>query len=361
VFIYFGTLFHCSERSANMSDKHTLYRLDGTASSLVISDHLGVPGIVWFGDKLDPNVDLNPLLGLDDVALPFGTLDAPAPLTLVPQSATGFMGSAALSGSRPDSARPSHFSCTSITQHENSLTCLMNDARNQIELVMRLSLDVSDVISISTSIKNTGSNDFSVQWLAAATIPLPGHYTKCISQHGRWGLEYQSHESNISVGRQDISNQHGRTGHAHVPSVICAANDLSEDSGDNLFVHLGWSGNYSFRVERLQDGVAYLQAGVLLNSGEERLAANETLQTPTLYMTRGNGLNQCTQRFHQFARKNILPQWTRTNRPIHANSWEAMYFSLNDADLCSLVDAAAKVGAERFILDYGWFPADTGP
>jgi len=34
-----------------------------------------------------------------------------------------------------------------------------------------------------------------------------------------------------------------------------------------------------------------------------------------------------------------------------------MYFALNDDDLKQLVDSAAKIGAERFILDDGWFPA----
>jgi len=105
----------------------------------------------------------------------------------------------------------------------------------------------------------------------------------------------------------------------------------------------------------LNDGVGYLQTGVLLNPGEQVLKAGETFTCPHVYFTQGNGLNQCTQRFHQFARTQILPGWTRQPRPIHANSWEAMYFDLNDQDLLSLVDAAARIGAERFILDDGWF------
>jgi len=42
-------------------------------------------------------------------------------------------------------------------------------------------------------------------------------------------------------------------------------------------------------------------------------------------------------------------------RPVHFNSWEAVYFNHDCEALFELVDLAAKVGAERFVLDDGWF------
>jgi Melibiase/GHMP kinases N terminal domain/Galactokinase galactose-binding signature len=42
-------------------------------------------------------------------------------------------------------------------------------------------------------------------------------------------------------------------------------------------------------------------------------------------------------------------------RPVHFNSWEAVYFDHDLEALFGLVDLAAKVGAERFVLDDGWF------
>lgn len=333
-----------------------LFRLDGSSSSLLISNHAQLPAIAWFGERLEAEVDAEMLAHHDDSAHAFATLDARAPLSLFPQTSTGFMGSASLIGHHQSAGRAINFIRTSAEQTGQVLSIVLEDQQNGLELTQRIALDHnSDVATFSTSLKNTGAENYTVDWLASATLPLPNHFTQCISQHGRWGLEHQSHSRAIGPGRIDISNQRGRTGHEHVPNLICASDDLSVDSGEAVFVHLGWSGNYSFRVERLHDGTAYLQAGVLLNPGEEVLAPGQRLDCPDVYFTKGLGLNQCTQRFHQFARQNILPTWTRKTRPIHANSWEAMYFDLNDQDLNSLIDAAARIGAERFILDDGWF------
>jgi len=45
----------------------------------------------------------------------------------------------------------------------------------------------------------------------------------------------------------------------------------------------------------------------------------------------------------------------RKVRPIHYNTWEAVYFDHDHDKLFALADKAAAVGAERFILDDGWF------
>ena len=320
-----------------------------------MSNHSQLPAIAWFGERMEADIDAEMLAHHDDSAHAFANTDSRAALNLFPQSSTGYMGSAGLIGHRQGTGAI-YFTCVSAEQNGQTINVTLEDQSSELELTQRISLEPnSDVATLATSLKNTGTSDFNVDWLASATLPLPNHFTKCISQHGRWGLENQSYQRSIGPGRIDISNQHGRTGHEHVPNIICATDELSVDFGEALFVHLGWSGNYSFRVERLNDGSAYLQAGVLLSPGEQVLAPGETLDCPAVYFTKGVGLNQCTQRFHRFARQNILPKWTRKPRPIQANSWEAMYFELNDPDLNSLVDAAAEIGAERFILDDGWF------
>jgi len=339
-----------------MPNLPTYLRLDGNSSSLVITNPATGPALTWFGDRLQSEITDDMLSCHDDAAHAFATLDARAPLTLFPQSSTGYMGSAGLIGHRERSGSASHLICTETNEKDDVLTLTYKDTSQELMLVKTIALDTqSDVASITTTLTNLGTDDYHVTWLASATIPLANHISELISQHGRWGMENQNHRRGIGPGRIDISNQHGRTGHAHTPNLICASNDITVDNGDSLFFHLGWSGNYSLRVERLHDGTGYVQAGVLLQPGEEVISSGESLHCPPAYFTKGTGLNQCTQRFHRYARNNILPDWTRLPRPIHANSWEAMYFDLNDTDLNALVDAAAKIGAERFILDDGWF------
>jgi len=42
-------------------------------------------------------------------------------------------------------------------------------------------------------------------------------------------------------------------------------------------------------------------------------------------------------------------------RPVHYNCWEAIYFNHTLPDLAAIADRAAAIGAERFVLDDGWF------
>src|SRR5262249_41093303 len=42
-------------------------------------------------------------------------------------------------------------------------------------------------------------------------------------------------------------------------------------------------------------------------------------------------------------------------RPIIVNTWEAVYFDQDVAVLTELADLAVEAGAQRFVLDDGWF------
>ena len=47
----------------------------------------------------------------------------------------------------------------------------------------------------------------------------------------------------------------------------------------------------------------------------------------------------------------------KKDRPVLLNNWEATYFDFNERKLLSLAKDAAKLGAELFVLDDGWFGA----
>ena len=42
-------------------------------------------------------------------------------------------------------------------------------------------------------------------------------------------------------------------------------------------------------------------------------------------------------------------------RPVHLNSWEALYFDVSEQALLELVASAKALGVERFVVDDGWF------
>ncbi|MEL6829946.1 MAG: alpha-galactosidase, partial [Pseudomonadota bacterium] len=95
----------------------------------------------------------------------------------------------------------------------------------------------------------------------------------------------------------------------------------------------------------------------LLLPGEIRLAPGDSYHSPVLYAAVSQaGFSGLSQRFHSHIRNTVMDgRIKRKPRPIHYNTWEAVYFDHDLQTLKSLADKAAQVGVERFILDDGWF------
>ena len=131
---------------------------------------------------------------------------------------------------------------------------------------------------------------------------------------------------------------------------------LATSEGAVFGLHLGWSGNWRFVIDRSPHGQLLVQAGELFLPGELVLEPGQSYQTPPFYLGNAHGLNDLSSQFHRFVRDKLVRFSDPAKpRPVHFNSWEAVYFDQNLESLFNLVELAAKVGAERFVLDDGWF------
>ena len=343
-----------------MSTSDLLWRLDSRDQTTVVGiDSSGSPCLLWYGDALNPDTELASLWQSLEPATPKAYLDKTHLPSLLPQAARGEGGAPALEGHRSQAGFATHFvfinAQISNGSTDHSLTLMLQDevAKLRLELQLMLSFE-SSVLSLQSTLYNDG-DDFQLQWLASATLPLPDGMSDCLSMHGRWGKEFQQQRQTITYNRIQLENLTGRTSHEVFPGAIVGEEGFTENYGQVLGVHLGWSGNHRTIVERLSDGSAYVQTGVVLLPGEVTLSQGEHYTSATTYACAAGGLNQMSQRLHRFTRNHILPGWTRSPRPVHANSWEAVYFDHQQSTLFELVDAAASIGAERFVLDDGWF------
>ncbi|WP_353956685.1 alpha-galactosidase [Allocoprobacillus halotolerans] len=79
--------------------------------------------------------------------------------------------------------------------------------------------------------------------------------------------------------------------------------------------------------------------------------------TPEVLVAYSNeGLDGLSREYASFIENHIIDsKWLSKPRPIVYNSWEAMYFDMNQEKLYDLAVKAKDIGMECFVIDDGWF------
>lgn len=331
-----------------------IVHLAGARVSVVLEVGDGVPVVRHWGAPLG-DVDGAALVFATERAVPPSAIVEEAPLSLVPEHAAGFPGHPGLTGARLDgSAWAPRFSAVGHEAGAHHLRTVAADPTAGLELVCEVRLDpASDVVLVQVTLTNLG-DEYRLDGLLA-TVPLPAPAAELMTFGGRWTEELQTSRVAWASGAVVAENRRGRTSHDHPPALFAGTSGFGESDGEVWAVQIGWSGNHVLRAERLADGRRYLQAGELLLAGEVTLAAGESYATPWLYFARGVGLNAVSQAFHRHLRRRPGQPGQDRPRPVVANTWEAVYFDHDRSKLFRLAERAAAVGAERFVLDDGWF------
>lgn len=343
-----------------MNGGHTL-RLDGRATTIVFAWEDGVPAAIYYGDKLDEQLDLGMLVKSHTRPLPQATLDVNQPISLHPELGRAFLGHPALIAHRHNSDKPGwagQFTFSRRIEIENGVRFGLIDAERGLDLEIDCVLDPeTDVLTTKSRITNTADTPISIEWLAAPVLAPGQQFSEQLSFFGRWCAEFDVERLPITVGLTKHENRRGRTSHEAFPGSILLSPTTDEESGPCLAMHFGWSGNHRLIIERLSTGDIQIQMGVLLFSGEGNLEPQQSMETPSLYSAHSSqGLNDVSQKLHAHVRKNILKfPVPEKPRPVTVNTWEAIYFDHEHSRLTALADAAAEAGIERFVLDDGWF------
>ncbi|HEY2706826.1 MAG TPA: alpha-galactosidase [Caulobacteraceae bacterium] len=333
-----------------------MLRLDGERETLVIATEGGAPVLAYWGERLADEADLASVRWLAERAVPHGMLDGGEVFDLFPEAARGFNGHPALEVHRPSGEFLTQLAFERANAVPDGWRLHLRDALAGVEVELTITLDAAtDVAEFRSRLVNRGTEPLAVYWMAPAALPMP--CDEVLYFDGRWAREFSTVRHRVLTGAWIKENRTGRTSHHAPPLAVVGSPGFDQTAGEVFGLHLAWSGNHRMLVERLRDGRLQAQAGELFLPGEMTLAAGEAYETPILYAARSvSGLNGLSDRFHPFVRERIMGGRLRGKpRPVHFNSWEAVYFRHDLDELKSLADLAASVGAERFVLDDGWF------
>ncbi len=338
----------------------TFVSLHGRDSSLVLEVHADeAPIWRYWGPRLpDAATPGAPLR--DTRPLPSFMLDFDQPLTALPTFGVGWFGQSALLAHRDGRDFTQAFTQCEVEwvvpQHEVVLRLTDPVAGLRADLSLRLDA-ASDVLVARTSLTNLGDSTIDVQWLAAATLPLPGHCEQVRSYAGQHVHEFLLQVEPLSRSIWRRENRRGRTSHDCFPGAVVTTPGATEDAGVVYGAHLAWSSNHQQTIEWLHDAQYQWQMGEWLAPGEGRLAPGATLQTPEIVASCSRaGLNGLAANFHAELRARLnWPGGAMRPRPVHLNTWEGFYFDVFPDKVKELATAAADIGIERFVLDDGWF------
>jgi len=338
------------------ADLPPFVRLDGDAVTLVLALAGRVPAVVYWGPSLDAATDSADVALLAERAEANGSPATEAPLALTPLGGQGWPGRPGLAAHRDGRDWATYALVERIAAEPRRVVIHSLDAAHGVRLTHELRI-AGDVLVATTTLTNTGEAPLDVAHLVAPALPLPQFVRHLTGFEGRWAGEFQTVEFERHVGSWVRENRRGRTSHDAFPGLIASADGVTAQAGLTYAFHLGWSGNHRLAVETLSDGRASVTFEDLLLPGEVRLAPGATLATPAVYATvSSHGRNGVAQAFHRYLR--ARPEHARLRarpRPVHYNSWEAVYFDHDPAVLAELAIRAAAVGVERFVLDDGWF------
>lgn len=332
------------------------WRLNTPRQSIVFkqSEKQQLPSVCYWGALLPDNEDLEQLAMSTNMDVAGGMLDAVPEITLSPSITTTFQGQYGNVFRRIDGVNLFPvFSKTEIETSEDKLVFVCTTADDHISICFEIMAHQnSDMLEMRTIVDS--SEPIFIDWLSAPVLPAPQNSTNTIEISGRWCREFQMKDVPWTSGARLRETTSGRSGHEIFPGVLIPETGTTNSQGGCFGLHYGWSGGHRMITEELQDGRRQIQFGHASDANNCATAHKETAPLFACYSQ--NGINGIAHSFQKHARDKILP-FKVSNRPrlVHYNCWEAIYFDHKLDELKEIAKRARELGAERFVLDDGWF------
>lgn len=319
--------------------------------SLILDVENGKPAqYLYFGTKLNPNDLRNLKVATDgrmDVYPAYG-LNTPAEAALAMRHSDGNL-STALVATGCDVKNEGNASVTTVH--------LKDPVYNiKVDLKYRAYNDV-DMIEAWTEILNGEKGTVTLTTFASAMLPIRRGDVWMSHLSGTWAAEGQLSHEKLQPGEFVIRNNDGtRNSHTDHAEVMFSLDGKGQENAGNVIgAALVYSGNYKLKTVTDDTEYHYFFAGINEQNSEYHLKKGETFKTPALALTYSTqGLSGASRNFHKWGRKYILAHGDK-ERDILLNSWEGVYFDINQKGMDQMMADIHSMGGELFVMDDGWF------
>ncbi len=220
-----------------------------------------------------------------------------------------------------------------------------------------LAYDDVDMLECWTEITNDEPQTITLTQFYSSCMPIRRGDVHISHLHGSWASEAQLVEEPLHNGLLTIKNKDGLRNATTDRSEVMFSLDGQgqENEGDVIGAALLYSGNYSVKIDTDDTEFHYYFAGINPDNSEYHLKSSETFTTPRVaYTFSSEGLSGASRSFHDWARSYYLRHGDE-ERMILLNSWEGVYFDINQKGMNSMMADIASMGGELFVMDDGWF------
>ena len=215
----------------------------------------------------------------------------------------------------------------------------------------------TDIIETWTEITNKEKKPVLLERYVSAHVPVRRGDVWLSHLYGSWANEGRVAAEPLLPGVKTIKNKDGvRNSHtAHAEVMLSLNGKPDELNGPVMGAALCYSGNYKLSIDTDDGEYHHLFAGINEDDSSYKLKSGETFRTPALALTYSDkGCSGVSRNYHSWCRKYKLMHGN-DRRKVLLNSWEGVYFNIDEATICRMIDQCADMGCELFVMDDGWF------
>ena len=214
-----------------------------------------------------------------------------------------------------------------------------------------------DMIETWTEIENLEKKPVVLTRFDSGYLPIRLGDVWVSHLHGTWANEGLLVQEPLERGMRVIKNKDGsRNSHTdHAEVMFSLDGKPQENVGRVIGAALCYSGNYELRIDTRDTDYHEFYAGINPDNSAYVLESKEVFRTPELALTFSDeGLSGASRNFHRWGRKYRLAHGDK-ERKILLNSWEGVYFDINEPGMDQMMADIASMGGELFVMDDGWF------
>jgi len=266
-----------------------------------------------------------------------------------------------------------------LTHFDGSETCeLKFDSLVQTEIssnVKRTTIFLSDKVyklniavifdaywnenSITQQVKitNNEKGNVTLDRFYSSYLPVSASQYYLTHFNGTWANEMQMNQSLLTQGTTVIeSKKEVRATQSENPSFMVSIDkEAQPDCGEVILGALAWSGNFKINFEVDESNRLNILSGINPFASSYPLTPKQVLLTPKMIWTySSSGYGQASRNMHDWSRNYALRGGDQLGKII-LNSWEGAYFTFDEKVIKGMIDNAAEMGIETFVLDDGWF------